>query len=447
MDTTYDADINGVKLRIRETGDDFPMSVARHEYPDVDGADLDKMGLKACKVRFTAIFADETYENHRALLDLREETDPLEFTHPWYGVLTGEIENIHVRHAPRKTRACEVDVVFIQGRTEDGGYTLYTEIQGASEDAAPTALDEAQDEVAEAMKETLGAEAATILDKTIAAGQAVLEQVEGVTQAARSYVKVVSDTVAGLEATLNTITNPVNSLIATVNWATDLPGRVVGAITETVERYTELYGTVKDAPDRFMTSYTTAIDGLEKELGLDDASLSAENGTATGTAKAAAEQHMQNHLRITAATVGALHLGYMFAADEEDRRALKRLEGVRSFDAAGRYLAPPAAPEILTVTQIERALATSREMLQDAVDRAQNMPSLKAQALNLLDHVERIKLERENIKTIRVDHPTPLHLVCHQNGLPSSAAARVLAINPQIINPNFVQGEIKIYVD
>ena len=67
-----------------------------------------------------------------------------------------------------------------------------------------------------------------------------------------------------------------------------------------------------------------------------------------------------------------------------------------------------------------------------------NDPKPEKLAENLLDHVNRIKLQREKIITIRVDNPLPVHMLCLQYGLSYMAAERVCAIN-DFWCPNFCQ--------
>ena len=56
------------------------------------------------------------------------------------------------------------------------------------------------------------------------------------------------------------------------------------------------------------------------------------------------------------------------------------------------------------------------------------------------------KIEREKVMVVEVDNPLPLHLLCLQYGLSYNTADRIYAINKQLKNPNFVSGEMSIYV-
>ena len=85
-------------------------------------------------------------------------------------------------------------------------------------------------------------------------------------------------------------------------------------------------------------------------------------------------------------------------------------------------------------------------MLQEAIDLARSMVALRAMALALLNHVNRIKLDRENMVAVELDNPMPLHLICLRYGLPYGAAERLLAVNTTVINPNQTAGEVLVYV-
>jgi hypothetical protein len=78
------------------------------------------------------------------------------------------------------------------------------------------------------------------------------------------------------------------------------------------------------------------------------------------------------------------------------------------------------------------------------VDTDRDLRTPQEAALTLLKDYER-KLQLDRVKTITVDQPTPLHLLCLQNGLPYAMAERIWDLNPDLENPTFCKGKVKIY--
>jgi hypothetical protein len=224
-----------------------------------------------------------------------------------------------------------------------------------------------------------------------------------------------------LESTLNDIANPANSLIATINFGTNLPGRIIGALARTAERYSILYNSLKNTPNRFIQSFRDAMTELENSL------------------------DFKKHVRIAKARQASLDLGYIYSTDEENRNKTRRLEKIKSFDANGKYVKTEAMPLLLTVNEIEQSLYDVRTDLQTSIDETRGMHSLKDMALALQEHAYNIKIESEKLVPVTIDNEMPLHLICLMYNLPYQYAERIHSVN-NIKHPNFVKGDIKIYV-
>jgi hypothetical protein len=181
-----------------------------------------------------------------------------------------------------------------------------------------------------------------------------------------------------------------------------------------------LYDSIKNAPHRFLSNLEQARLDLESKAGFG------------------------KHLKIGFSSQAAMVVAGVYKADEATRQKVRRNESGKSFDTQGNYLGAPVSEQILTVNDLEASLATMRTMLQAAIDEDRSMESLKAIAKSLLDHVNTIKLERDRIITVELDNAMPLHLVCHRYGLTYNYAERIASIN-RIKNPNFTDGEVRIY--
>lgn len=428
--TLYDAAIDGIALEIETLDDQFEVAIARHEFPYKDGALLENMGQKARTVNIRCFFWDDgshlTYNDHIRLVNHLRDKALFELTHPMYGVIKGMVERVGVRADDRQMTA-EVDITFVENLRQAISEVEYEDVEAAADQAVIDAQDEQMEQFEADTVDELGAEASEINGQELDPELGILEQFTAVSQKARAYLKEVDAAVATFEGALNDVMQPVNSLISSINYVTKLPGRVIGAIARMVDRFVALYKTVTTAPSRFMRNLRSAINNLIAKFGF--------------------SSRMRRHIRVAAATQGAHAVAQYYVADEKQRQILRRLEKQTTFDAQGRYLHPPVAEPVYTVGELESSIFISRDMLQEAIDSegGRNIPSLKALARLLVNHVNNIKLEREKIVTVTLDNPMPLHIVCLRYGLDYHYADRITAIN-NIPRPNATGGSLQIYI-
>jgi len=439
MARKYRAMLDGFDLKLQDISDSFKRALVRHAISYRDLPDLEDQGLKDREIRFRCYFYGPSYEKHFDFVDhISRSRTTYTLVHPVYGELKGGAENIDVRHDRRQSTA-EVDFTFVQqGQREN--IVEMGDIAGLAEGEFEAGVKAQAESVAAGAREALGAEAGDLLGKTLDADRGLLEQFTGITGNARAFVGQLDSAVSALEGTLAEIANPADSLIASLEFTADLPGRVIGSIARAAERYSKLYETMRSAPDRFLRNFRNSMDSLNGGLGLEDT----DSGMASGKARMAARALLKDNLTAMGAQVAALELSRIFSEDEALRDRARKLEGGQAFDARGNRTSFGDIPVILSIREIERSLATARQYIQAAVDRNRGIGNLKNQALNLLRHVNEIKLEREKIKTVFVDNSMPLVILCHMNGIPYTYAQRVLSINNGL-DPNFVSGEVSIY--
>jgi len=422
----FDATLDNYSLEIETLDDQFEKAIARYEIPYRDGAILEDMGQKARVVRIRCYFWDDgvehyTYADHIDFINHLQSKKLFELVHPKYGPMQGCVESMAVRHDDR-IMAAEVDISFVEslrGVLEDVEYEL-VDPESAAESAYAETQQQLMDSFAAETAAETGTDAAAILAQEIDPAQALLAQISGVTMASRRWLAKVDAFIAGIESVLTTVAIPANGITATINYGTNLPGRVIGAVSRCVERYVIMFDTIAAAPDRVADSIRNAADELEEQLGF------------------------SSQVRGAAAAHAAVYLGGALKTDEQRRQQLRRNEQLRSFDLQGNYSAPAYVDPVMTVDQLELALATLNTMIQSAIDADRSLESLKQLARQQVEYVNTIKLEREKLIRIRVDNPQPLHLVCLGNGLPYTYAPRIQSIN-LIPQPNFTQGEISIY--
>jgi len=427
-DYAYISAIGGARipLELETIEDTFEQAIARHEYPHVDGADLEKLGQGVRQVRLRAIFWDQPnhigYDNHKALLELLQEAAQLELTHPKYGLVKGEINRLSVRHDDSE-RYAEVDFDFLEQRREStAGLTTVVDVVASMEAALSEALLEEMSRLSAYAMTVIGNQADGILEVDLDPELGIMEQFTGVSRAAWDYVKKVDSAVNKLEGTLLEISSPANRLVSTIDFGTNLPGRVLGSLARCVERYTVLYDRLTGSPKRFLDSLRGGLLQLE-------ASLPAE---------------FASQVRAVGAARACLALGEIFGADDDNRRANLAAGATAAFDPAGNRLYSAEPAPVLTVREMEDAAALARAWVQEAIELDRTRTELKEMARTLIDHLSQVKVSGEELVALQVDQPLPLHLVCLAAGLPYRDAERLLAVN-RIRRPNFTQGEVLVY--
>jgi prophage DNA circulation protein len=419
----YTASIDGISFDCADLEDAFEKSIARYEFHYRDGALLEDMGQKARVIRIRCYFLNEAYENHKGLINHLETTGALyELIHPKYGIVNGMVESVVVRHDDREKTA-EVDLVFAEqfrGRVEP---QYQPSVDSGTEEAFQTGQDELTDSLSNDIAETYGADAGVILQQTVSAEESLLSQYSGLSRQVRAYVKSVDTYVGKLKATLNEITNPANGLVSSISYATTLPGVVIGSLAAAVERYATLYESLKSAPSRFLDSFSSGVEELEDAF-----------------------ESFEKYTRIAKAQRAAVELGSMLKTDQAASQALTQALSVDSFDSLGRLQKQSAETDsILSVLEIETALAAVRTSLQEAVGLDRTMQSTKTLAAVLTDYVIEMKKDQPKIETVALDNAMPLHIVCMRYGLSYNYAEQLLAINT-IKHPSMVSGEVNVYV-
>lgn len=430
MATAY---LDNIPLEMVDIADHFEKAIARYEYPYADGADLEDMGEKAHTLKIRCYFYDnagqQTYDKHIDLLNALKKKNNFVLLHPSYGALSIKIDSIDVRQDDR-LRTAEVDLALVENGLS------------AIEPVPAIAVDSEVEGSFAAGEEEQETEAGTDLANSgfpwwllYSPDQPVVTQVTNVKPQARAYARQIDAALGRLDAFANEVTQPVNSLVATISYSTSIPGRILGTADRCVERVARLYDGIVKFPARFLAAVQFGLAKVQADL---DSFLP--------TDRSGAKNMLLKHLRLAASRRLALETAYAYASDQAARRVQQGQGSAQAFDALGRFT-PRTAPDVapMNVLELEGTLAASRAMLQASVDEARSMQSLKEVALQLLNAVTHAKATAEQVVTITVDGPTPLHLICLQNGLPYTDAERIMALNPGLRNPTFAGGDLLIY--
>ncbi len=402
--------LNNTRLEMVDVSDHFEKAIIRYEYPYADGADLEDMGEKAHTLKIRCYFFDnagqQTYDDHITLLNELKSKNDFVLIHPTYGALAVKIDSIDVRQDDRK-RCAEVDIAFVEHGIEAIG-------------PAPTNAVDAKVEAA------LTTNLAEITDNWLFVPKPLQ---------ALSFAHMIANAIGYLEAYMSDITQPINSLVSTINYATSIPGQILGTLDKCVERIARAYDGISSFPARFLASVNFGLATIQTSL---DSFLL--------TDKSGAKILLMNQLTIASSRRLALETAYVYAADQAARLVQQSAGAVSTFDVMGNY-SPSTPPDVvpMDVSDLENTLASSRTLLQSAISIDRTMYSLKDMALQLQTSVSAVKMTAEQVITIMVDGPTPLHVICLQYGLPYTDAYRIMALNPLLRNPNSTSGTLQIY--
>lgn len=423
MADKFQASIDGISFDCETLEDSLEKAIARHEYPYKPGAHLEDMGQKARVIKIRCYFLNERYEGHKSLIDYIRQTDhAYELTHPKYGLIRGQVESMVVRHDDREQTA-EIDLTFIEDSSITTPTSFSPSVSGGTEEAWITGQAELGDEMRRDIGDQFPTDLEELLKDIDPTKTTLFEQYSGLTKAARAYVKRIDQYVSRLKAILDEIVSPANSLVSTTDYADNMIGVTLSSLAGAIERHSILYSTLNDAPDRFLDSFRADVAVIEDEF--------EDFGKYTAIAKSQRE---------------AVDLGVILEGDQASYQAAKQAAEVATFSPLGRLQKDISDSEdVLTITEIENALATVRSDLQEAIDDARDMQSLKTMAATLTDYVISIKKSKPPLVAVNIDNALPLHLVCLKYGLSYNEADQLMAIN-RIPNPNFTSGEVQVYV-
>ena len=406
----YGTIADSIQLEMETLEDKFEKAIAAYDYPYVDGADLEDMGLKARRIRIRCYFWDDganhnTYDAHVNLLSKLDTATSgsklIPLNHPKYGQIYGRIESIAVNHDDQ-LRTAQVDIAFIEDKRPNITPRTFASPKPSVEDAYVSG---------QAMQTKLAA--AQIWDR--------IKNSESKLTALKATV---NDYIAIAGEKVKDITAPANSLQSTITYASSLAGTIVGSLAGNLEKAALLYSSQQNVPARFLASLSKACDDMVTQF----ATFKTSNAVSSSDSAVIGEI-MVEHVKIAVAQRIALEAASLYDTD----------------DAA--YHSPSDYPDtqIMNIRELEESLAVARQKIETAVGIARDMEELKLMAGALLEQVNTVRLEREKLKKVVVDPPMPLHLVCLKYGLAVSDAERLLRINRQIESPNFTSGEILVY--
>ena len=413
----YQAKIDNFDLEIEALSDSFDKSIARHEYPYRNGAELQNMGSGPKTVRLRVYFSEDRYDEHVEFEEYVRTHAEFVLVHPVTGFMTGEIEHVSVSYDTDATETVTVDLTFVE-KTNDVQPVIASNLLPTVDKLYLETFEEQKLTLVDDLTEELGSEGQVVADLETGAFEST-----GLSTQGRYFASMLESAVTILNET-GTGINPVTSIVGQLDIGDSLAERFLYSLSRAIERIGEESAAGADLPSVFVGRLQRACEDLKNSVEF---------------------AFQKTQVAIGAAIYSVVKTGEMFEKDDSARTRLKQQEAAQPFDIEGNYLDPDPQPAIYTIDELENTSALVRQMIQIAIDISRgNSTNLKIAADMLVKHVDKIKLEREKIVVIDVKETLPLHALLMRLEIPFTAAERILAIN-DIWNPDFVTGKVRVY--
>ncbi|MGC0153272.1 DNA circularization protein [Chromobacterium vaccinii] len=111
-----DASFKGVKFDVTRTRDDARRDLAEHEYPYMDGANVEDLGRKARRFDIDAVFWGKNYETKlQALVKVLETAGAGELIHPIFGSIpAAQLDSYTIEHDAERPDYCTVSMKLVE---------------------------------------------------------------------------------------------------------------------------------------------------------------------------------------------------------------------------------------------------------------------------------------------------------------------------------------------
>ncbi|EPP7668712.1 DNA circularization protein [Yersinia enterocolitica] len=118
-DNMLDASFRGVRFDVVNARDSWSRDIAQHEYPYIDGADVQDMGRKARNIRLSALFWGDDYDSRlQSFIAALDKRGAGELIHPIYGSMPNmQVIECQVGHDAENVDYCTVELVFLESKT------------------------------------------------------------------------------------------------------------------------------------------------------------------------------------------------------------------------------------------------------------------------------------------------------------------------------------------
>lgn len=430
-DSILDASFRGVRFDVVNARDSWSRDIAQHEYPYIDGADVQDMGRKARNIRLSALFWGDDYDSRlQSFIAELDKRGAGELIHPIYGSMPNmQVIECQVGHDAENVDYCTVELVFLESKT---GNPFFSQ------------------------------------DYPTAQADVIFNQVQSLMDAEQSLM---DNALAPLRDAKKLMSKSKALASAALNMLLIFRGEITGFVGSTTD--------FVQYPGAFMSDLQSAV------------SLTSQNATSSGSSVSAASAISQTNA--TMSDWGESHRQLTEIANlptalvsGEKTAPVDMPAGVSVADIAeliamvtivvAGELAQDAADifsnedinSLLSPTEIERIANDTRQFIQAAIDQHRDqyadatqevsssptalgiawqpvVEGLKDIALAVQQLAANMITTRPPLIQRRVDSVSNLHLVAHRWYGDYRRAVELQRLNPQLRNPNNLQPGDMLY--
>jgi len=428
MAQTFEAKLDEWTLNLLDISDSVNASVVRHEFVNTDGAVLQHLGNRPKEIKFKTYWYGTSYKDHFEFLNIMSRSGEDSFSthvliHPQYGYMIGKIESLVVVHDDTQDYVT-IDISFVEQDIQNT--TFVTKDNLAIIDSM--SVSQLNNALTSSAASLASAGHSSILGKIIDSSQKLATQFDNISQSTRVFLNECDTNLAKFDNFLVDITAPLNAIDNAVNFVSDVPSRILGSINNACNRIMGSLSSLSNLPVQFVNNMVSNVQNLYN--------------LASGTNVS----FFQTQIKSIAAGSILRQSGVLLKADEDKRAIQIAKEQKQSFDAAGNLINEITFEPIMSIQDLDIMMYDIRMYCQEAILLNRENQMLKNMASALISYVDDLKLRRLSIKTMTVNN-IPMHMLLLQLGFAYNMAERVLALNPQIHNPTFCEGPIKVYVN
>ncbi len=432
--------LDNFQLSIFDITDNVRDSLIKHEFINRNGALMVDMGKGPRTIKFktywygvatsvgnTSSFQLDTannyvYAQHIRFLDLLEENNSHTFIHPKYGATTVRVDNFNIKHDDRLNYV-EIDVELIEDIININNGALpanfsnpstWAYVNNSAIAAATSAIQQSSS-------------FSGILSKTFSSLKTVLSQVQGASNSVRVFAASVDSNLAAFNKLISDLVTPITSISSSVNNLLDLPTLIANSLSSGVEAILSA-ASVANTGNYYVSSALNSFSKIGQVWSGSAAPIMSPMWLSLSAGK------LMNGFSPTVTT------------DTNARQAIVTALGTTSFDSAGN-LVNTNSPivNVMTQAQLKQAMNQLRRYTNIAINANISDYSLRESLRGLQNYVNQIQIQLLTTKTITVSEQ-PLFCVLQALGQDYKNIERILALNPQITNPNFVSGQVTVYV-
>jgi prophage DNA circulation protein len=410
--TLLPASFRGIQFEVISTGDDIERAVVAHEYPYVDGANVEDLGRNARRISITAVFFGDDYEVQlQQLMGALDQPGAGELIHPVFGSINAQFVRSNIPHEAALPDQTHVTLEFLESRVAAPLFDRMLPLQQVE------AVNMAADAVLDAASARFAADIARAQNLPALLRDQLSSDLVGALDKMRGY----SDLAL---AARNAVSSGAYYLSNPTSFVDELSGGLVSrvkALMSPVDLLVNYAGAgASGAASGYMrgglgTVWTVPRDNLQQPL------LVVSDRRAATPPQPFLVAHVDLQVAIAVASCAAAVFG-------------------KGLDDA-----------VMTPGDIENIAGDTRTILAGVIDKirttfpdiVESRPlteALKALALAVTDAAEKLISLHPPLTTRVVDTPGNLQLLAHLWYGDFHRADELLRLNPEVRNPNMVAG-------